>query len=475
MFTREERKNMEKTKDKLFASVYVRKDFGFGLIFFGLIFLINPQYGIIDILPDFVGLILIYSGMTKLADLDNRLFASRRSFFISLCLGAFSFASMIALLIFTFDSAANLTMSFFISIVSIIFFIPAFSKLLSGISYLKLRSEGSEEYIDDSEKKDSLKTFTIVFIVLKSVLNFAPELSELLRDFEDFRDVNLTTIKILITVISWVLVIALGIYWLISFKKYFNDLTSDETFMNYLHTRYDGEIGCDTHLMNIRKIKLFSILCMAAYILTLCLPSEGYHYMPEFLFGVIMFFAFKQASEYTGEKEEKKKMNLHLLLYTVSAIVMYVLRFIYSNNYAYNLYPFNPSKTAPLKFWIIYILVIIATVFTYYYMFKISRKMHLVRNTMIDKCVGLKNTDSKYRLELDEMRRGELKKKSKVVFIIQAVYAIASMVCMMLVPFREVLVAFGVYWAYRLVLCIVAIVAVYVIGCDLNDEAEKMI
>lgn len=94
---------------------------------------------------------------------------------------------------------------------------------------------------------------------------------------------------------------------------------------------------------------------------------------------------------------------------------------------------------------------------------------------MIDNVVGIKNTDSKYRMELDNQRKKELKNKSKVAYIITFIYCIVSIVAMLLIPFVNVIIPFGLYWVYRLVMCIIVMIALYVIGSDINDEAEKMI
>ena len=463
---------MQKTKDKLFASVYKRKDFGFGLIFLGAIFLINPQYGIFDFLPDFIGLLMIYSGLAKLADLDVRLTTSRKRFFAGMWASVGAFAFMLMFLFFSFDSSTNLTISLGLNVLNIVFLIPAFTNLYLGVTYLKMRCD---EKSGEIQSFDNLKVLTVVFIFLKSILSFAPEIAELLKDSEEFRDMNLTTIKVVITAISWVIILAIGIYWVVSLKKFINTITSDETFISYLNDRYDNEIGCDTHLLNVRKIKAFSILCMVAYIFTLCMPLDGFLYMPEFVFGILLYFAFRQASEYLPTANDKYNGKLDIMFYLIASFSNYILRLVYSTNYANILYPFDPKMAEPTQFWIIYGFIIITTVFSYYFMYKIAKKIFDIRNNMIDNCVGLKNTDSQYRLELDETRKKELKKKSKAVYIIQVIYAILSGVCMLLVPFHEVIMPFSIYWIYRFVFCIVTVVAIYVIGSDLNDEAERMI
>ena len=46
---------------------------GIGLIFIGCCFLFNPVISLVDVLPDFFGMILILRGMSKIADLNNHI------------------------------------------------------------------------------------------------------------------------------------------------------------------------------------------------------------------------------------------------------------------------------------------------------------------------------------------------------------------------------------------------------------------
>lgn len=460
--------------DKLFTSVFKRKDFGINLIWIGSLFLINPVYGLFDILPDFIGLILIYNGLTKLSDLDIRLEKARQRFFYSIFVGCAMFLLMILVSIFNFDQTTGITITLAGMILWTIFLIPGYMNLFEGLSYLKLRSKNIQETIHDEETHKNV-IFTIVFLLIRAFFTLAPDLTIMVAEEISRKngiEYNTTLIKAFVLVISFAIILVFGIIWLIKLRKHLISYQNEAGFLEYLNNRYDNEIACDKHLFNVRKIKMFSILCIVAYALTICFPSDGYHIIPEFAFAICMFFAFFQARDYISDR---KQYNKTLLLFLITSFITYVLRIVYTSNFWFVNLPFLPKEADPKLFWPIYLSCLIFGTGSYLLLIKISKQICKTRENMIDECVGLKLTNSEYRIELDTLRRKELKIKSKVVYVIQVIYAIVSIVSMALIPFVNVIIPFALYWAYRLLTCIVCMVGLYVIGSDLNDEAEKMI
>ena len=51
---------------------------GLVLVFFGLVFLINPNFNMFDILPDFIGFALVCAGLAKYALIDENLSGAKK-------------------------------------------------------------------------------------------------------------------------------------------------------------------------------------------------------------------------------------------------------------------------------------------------------------------------------------------------------------------------------------------------------------
>lgn len=60
----------------------IKKNLGIGQILLSAVFLFNPEVSVIDPLPDFIGYLLLVTGLTCLADLNETLATARKLFLI---------------------------------------------------------------------------------------------------------------------------------------------------------------------------------------------------------------------------------------------------------------------------------------------------------------------------------------------------------------------------------------------------------
>lgn len=140
----------------------------FSLVLVGLLFIFSPDISLLDLLPDFVGWLLIIMGISRLADIEMRTedakALSRRMVLITLV------KLVLSLFTFRFSSADLLLASFSYAIVEIITVIPLVSNLFTGLDYCAMRV-GSPL---DSNKLNTAKWYLYVFFVLKNVFAVIP-------------------------------------------------------------------------------------------------------------------------------------------------------------------------------------------------------------------------------------------------------------------------------------------------------------
>ena len=60
--------------------VKLKKNMGFGQIIAALFFLFNPDISIIDVLPDFIGYIILSVALSKIAMISESLYDAKRAF-----------------------------------------------------------------------------------------------------------------------------------------------------------------------------------------------------------------------------------------------------------------------------------------------------------------------------------------------------------------------------------------------------------
>lgn len=126
----------------------------FGYLIAGLLFLCNPTINILDILPDFIGYLLILKGLYELSDLDRRIAGARLKFRHLAWLSVFKFILSVftcgllddmlydlglSLFVQLFDSTMVLVFVFVFGIFELMYLIPAFIGLFEGISFLEIR------------------------------------------------------------------------------------------------------------------------------------------------------------------------------------------------------------------------------------------------------------------------------------------------------------------------------------------------
>ena len=149
-----------------------RKSFNFKLIGIGLIFLIDFNINTVDILPDFIGLILIYSGIGKASYFSEDLLKAKKY------LGYFIIASLVksAGNIFyfiygqrVFDDSLILLLTVLFSGLEFIFCIFIFADIFKSLeSFFQLSGKMAH-----AKKSDYMFLFLKIFIILKIFLAVA--------------------------------------------------------------------------------------------------------------------------------------------------------------------------------------------------------------------------------------------------------------------------------------------------------------
>lgn len=226
----------------------------------GLLFLLNPNYGIIDVLPDAIGYILILKAIERVADLYEYVADAKK---ILLRLAIISIAKLGATVLCNVtDDTFVLVLTFVFVIVELIYVIPAFIKLYNGIGYsaMRLGVPGI------SERTPAIRNLTVVFFVCRGILALTPELSSLLYSINRLlaNSDYPATLKRNLSYICMPLLLVLAIIVLIRTVKYLKYCQSHKFGLmidRSYEIQYSGRYG----LFTARRIELgFSCLLIAS-------------------------------------------------------------------------------------------------------------------------------------------------------------------------------------------------------------------
>lgn len=261
---------MEKVKNK---NLYI------GYICAGFIFLFFPAVSIIDIMPDFIGFILIVKGTCCMFDLNEDV-AAARSAFIKLFFIDLAKTVSVPFFISLNDETTTMTSVFIFSIIEGILLYNALSSLFTGINYL---AERADSPFADKGYGDARITVGI-FVIGRYVLQALPELTVLTSlDYQmtdDLSDFTVYDFKTIITIACFVISLIIGLHFLSGALKYVNRLKRDEVLRGYLYGRYEKEVIENKNLLIRRNSKNASAFIFAGLILMCPFYFEGVDITP---------------------------------------------------------------------------------------------------------------------------------------------------------------------------------------------------
>ena len=286
------------------------------------IFLFNPNISIIDVLPDFVGYILLCLALSKIADLNDYLFDALKIFKRMVLIDAGKWLAIFWVFNMTVVDQKNssiLLFTFVFSVLELLFLLPAYKKLFEGI--IQLGYTIPNNTILSNEKKsgriNKTKKRTFLFVIAKAVLAVLPELADLTNASYDetlgMGVVNLYNYIGVMRFLAFIPAFVIGIIWLINMIKYFNFLKRDEIFMNGISDKYNNSVLPRKGLFVKRSFYTFIILIITALCFTADFRVEYQSVLPDFIAALIFAGAFIILSSHIEVKKRYWIISTSLL------------------------------------------------------------------------------------------------------------------------------------------------------------------
>lgn len=270
------------------------------------IFFFNAFINIIDIIPDFIGYIIISSALVKFAYLNSDIEASSKLFRYMIFVDVSRYATLMWIFGVTFGEEQNssiLLATFVYAIIEVIMLVMAFGKLFNGLIDLGYVHENTS--VLGSKKPngrsytEKIKASTILFIIVRAAFSVLPELSVLTvteyieGSFVMYLYEYIGTMRGL----SFVFVTICGIVWICKIFRYFKGVTKDSAFCNALVNRYNTEVVPSEAIFVKRQMTVFASMLVFAAAFMIDVRFDGVSIIPDTLavvFIVIAIFAVKK-------------------------------------------------------------------------------------------------------------------------------------------------------------------------------------
>ncbi len=399
------------------------------IISLSLVFLFNPAFNLIDILPDFISyILLIYAigtasehvpylaeckeALTKLAVLSLLKFPAMLIMFSNMHTGR-DIVPLFTLIFATLD---------------IIFLIPAINNGAAALYYIGERTDAvaliSAFPIDKkgahTMSTDSLKRLTTVFVVVKSALNFLPELC--LLTFEDRAIMRrLSNVYPMLLVLSMLATLLIGCVWLNRMRKYVKAVRATQTTEAAIASLAPDTKDEETTKKNtVKKINASLTMLAIASLFSFDIVFNDIsrsNILPRFIYGIFILFV---VLKFAKDKKEKSLLIGSASALTVFSAILHSVSTSFFKTYDYeDIYYLSTAKKAynPIK--------LLATLETMFMLLLLSVCAYIFIRLVRDEICG-RNGDGFGRLEADRMRAMTV--KSVILFSMPAFIGILKCV-----------------------------------------------
>lgn len=313
------------------------------LLAFAFVFIFNPNVSIIDVLPDFIGYIIISVALTKPSMVCETLADAKKAFERMILIDGGKYIALIW--VFGIEALSERTSSlllwsFVFGVLEAIFLIPAYLKLFKGLSdigdYFSNTSIHSSKKANGRSFTEKIKAFTLFFILFKAAMCVLPELADFsnISGFEASAKVNLYRYIGVIRLLCCIPVLIVGIIWLVAIFRYFIRISKDVVFNEALNKHYTADVLPKKGLFTVRYTKTATWLFVVAAVLTIDFKLEGVNLLPDILVVAFIVPAFMYFCKTATLKT--RSTYIFTAFYGAFAIASSVLDRIYLSNYTYN-------------------------------------------------------------------------------------------------------------------------------------------
>ena len=246
------------------------------LFLFGLFFLINPYFWVFDILPDFIGLLIMARAIKPMTEISPSMEAASKGFKKAAALSIAQLGLTIPMIsIVNSDPTFNMVFSFCFNILRIIFLVPALHELFNGFAYFADRHAEAGNIVSVAKMK-VVRTVMQIYIIVHCALSAFPEIVYFKVNDSGMTDgieeiYPLAPYRLGVMFLSAAIVLLISIGWYIAVAIYFSSLRKKAVFNR-------GIIGDIASFVRSEKKRIISALrpAVTCFIIA-CFCAVGYY------------------------------------------------------------------------------------------------------------------------------------------------------------------------------------------------------
>lgn len=273
-----------------------------GYLIAAAIFFCNPLFNLIDVLPDFIGALLILASLSRLRDLSAYL-ASARKWFLALFWVSLSKIPSFVWMFRIFSSHPTertimLLFTFVYAVGESVLLVLAFRDLFDGIVYLGERHDGASAFsLTQKNKKIPVAAIcrtSILSLVLIHAFSVVPELIYLMGDSERYEMTGYVApehFKGFFTLFATLAALAPAVLFVRRFTRYIGGIRRDGVFCAALLADAERVEREQPKQRLYRRFAFFSGLASVCALLSFRFFLDDFNICPEILFSGLLLAA----------------------------------------------------------------------------------------------------------------------------------------------------------------------------------------
>ena len=439
-----------------------KNNISFGLVCFALVFLCNPNIAVIDILPDFLGYMILSFALVKLADINENVAEAHKGFRRMILIDAGKLISLIWIFGISLTTEKNTSLllwSCVFGILELIMAIPAFIKLFKGLAELGDLHENVAIIGAKGKRRtptDKLRNLTVFFISIKAIFAFLPELADL-TSAEYYENHGLTNLYRYIGImrfLAFLPVLVGGLYWIIRCVVYFTQVSKDKPFMNAINTYYRANILPRSGIFIKRRVNTALVLLLAALVLSADIRIEHVNFFPDIISAALFIIFFAYASRKFATSAVLP--IVFSICYAVTAVISSVLEAKFFDEFSFSsIYRDTAAYSAYTSMTVVSVLntlfFAVVAVFSAVVLIRITREHTGV-------IVGDSRVNSEAKKSMADAIHGEMNKHMLLCFVFIGAYAATDVAYALLIKDHGIMTLIGFIGAGA---CIAAFVKAY--------------
>ena len=286
------------------------KYFGLGFAAVSAIFLFNPDIAIIDVLPDFIGYILLSVSMYFARDLSPHFENARRKFRTLTLVTLLKTLSL--LWVFGGLTSAQerptmmLLLAFCFSLCELIWGIPAWRSLVEGFIIHAQTSGGEFPLAEKGAKKNrpgknvsiSFRDFTAFFMIWKAFFSNIAEFSVLSSHSYDDTAFDWYNFIGLYRIVAIFACTVVCLIWLFRAISFFRGILRDDALISSLKEKYEKNVLPNKGLFIRRDISFVLGLFCVAVLTSVDFYIDGVNVVPDTLTAILLAWFFIRLKPY---------------------------------------------------------------------------------------------------------------------------------------------------------------------------------